>query len=750
MSAAQEHLSGAFSYKGIYNSRMRINVSKITSFLLLFSSWMLLCVMVASKVAAPPLITDLTYKTFDAYQHISPRPYHPTGVRIIDIDDESLSRLGQWPWPRQILADLTHKLTEAGAASIGFDMIFPEEDRTAPKHVLPLWGSGHSFAQMADKLPDPDAIFAQTIAESPVVIAAMLTNKSHHPHEYNKASMLIRGELFPGSIRKFSGMIGSLDPFAEAAQGLGLINSIPERDGVLRRVPLLLSYQNQLYPSLALESLRVALGAHVYNVLAPHGIDGVRVGDLTIPTDREGMLWVYFTKTLKERYIPAWKIIDGSFSPKDIEGHIVFIGTSAAGLKDLRTTPLYPALAGVEVHAQAVEQMLLGTYLERPDWMFGAEVSIIFFVGALLLWAMKRTSAMGGFVCMLSLIGITIGSSWLAFVHARLLVEPVTASVTLILMYAVESLRRFLKSEQERRHIRDAFSLYLSPDLVARAVANPDELTLGGENRELTVMFCDIRDFSSYSEKMNPKMLTTFINNFLTPMSDAILGQSGTIDKYIGDAIMAFWNAPLSDPQHASNACRAALKMRSALVHFNAALLQTNPELPPVRMGMGINTGICCVGNLGSQQRFNYSALGNNVDLASRLEGQSKTYGLDLILGEGTAAQLQGMATLELDLIRVKGKTQALGIHTLLGDETLAAKDEFKALAKEHADMIDAYRHKDWNRAIAALNAAAKLGETISPVSLESVYTLYRQRFARFQFEAPGDDWDGVFTAKEK
>jgi adenylate cyclase len=729
---------------------MRFNVSKITSFLLLFSSWVLLCVMVASKVAAPPLITDLAYKTFDAYQRIAPRTYTPTGVRIIDIDDESLSRIGQWPWPRQVLAQLTEKLTASGAASIGFDMIFPEEDRTSPKHILPLWGQEQELGSLAHTLPDPDALFAQTVSTSPVVMASMFSNKSQNPQEYNKASILVRGDVSPRTLRNFEGMIGSLPAFNDAARGMGLINSIPERDGVLRRVPLFLTYQNQLYPTLGIETLRVALGAGVYNILAGHGVEGVRMGDMHIPTDKEGMVWVYFSKSFKDRYIPAWKIMNGSFKKEDVEGHILFVGTSAAGLKDLRTTPLYPALAGVEVHAQVVEQMLLQQFLERPDWIFGAEVTLIFVLGALLLWLMKRTNASGSFICMLCLIGITVGGSWLAFSQTKLLIEPVTATVTLIVIYAVESLRRFLRSEQDRRHIRDAFSLYLSPALVARAVANPEELKLGGENREITVMFCDIRDFSAYSEHMNPQALTTFINNFLTPMSDAILTQAGTIDKYIGDAIMAFWNAPLNDVAHATHACRAALEMRKTLKTFNAALAISNPELPPVRMGMGLNTGVCCVGNLGSKQRFNYSALGNNVDLASRLEGQSKTYGLDLIVGEGTATQLKDMALLELDLIRVKGKTKALGIYTLLGDETFAAQPTFQELAKHHAAMISAYRCKDWSTAIAALNAAAKLAAEISDVSMESVYTLYRQRFARFQFEEPGDDWDGVFTAKEK
>ncbi|MBN8543726.1 MAG: adenylate/guanylate cyclase domain-containing protein [Alphaproteobacteria bacterium] len=729
---------------------MRFNVSKITSFLLLFSSWVLLCVMVASKFAEPPLITDLTYKTFDFYQQFAPRPYKPTGVRIIDIDDASLSKLGQWPWPRQLLADMTQKLTDAGVAAIGFDMIFPEEDRTAPKHILPLWGKQEALSGALGTLPDPDKHFAKTIGKASVVISSMFTKQSYQPHEYDKASVLIRGDLPSESIRRFDGMIGSLPLFTSAAHGSGFINSADENDGVLRWVPLFLSYNQQLYPSLALETLRVAMGAKVYELIGKQSMEAVRVGDLTIPTDKEGMLWIYYSRSVKDRYIPAWKVMDGTFRPEDLAGHIVFIGTSAAGLKDLRTTPLYRALAGVEVHAQAVEQMILQQFLERPDWIFGAEMSLIFILGALLLWMMRHTNAMGGFVCMLMLIGLTLGGSWLAFREAHILIEPVTATITLIVMYAVESLRRFLRSEHERRQVRAAFSLYLSPELVSRAVASPHELTLGGENREITVMFCDIRDFSSYSENMNPQALTTFINHFLTPMSDAILGQSGTIDKYIGDAIMAFWNAPLTDTQHAAHACRAALGMREQLVIFNANLAKTNPELPPVRMGMGLNTGICCVGNLGSKQRFNYSALGNNVDLASRLEGQSKTYGLDLIIGEGTAKQVQDMALLELDLIRVKGKSKALAIYTLLGDEVFAKSAAFQELSTHHAAMISAYRSKDWAKAIAALNAAASLAPTVSSLSLDSVYTLYRQRVARFQFEEPEDAWDGVYTAEEK
>lgn len=734
------------------------NLSKFASWLLLFASWLILCVMVASKALQIPIISDVSFKVFDMYQRLAPRPYEAAGTRIIDIDDDSLAKLGQWPWSRQVVAELTRKLHEAGAAVVAYDILFPEPDRTAPKQIIPLWKQPE-LNRMIQTLPDPDSVLADTIAQGNNVTASMFSNHTQHAHEYNKSSIIVRGDIPEGAIPEFEGMIGSLPALSDAAAGEGSVNNIPDRDGIIRRVPLILKYNEQLYPTLAIESLRVAMGLSSYVVNAGNGLESVKLGDFTIPVDRNGMMWLYYTETTPDRYIPAWKIMDGSVPKEQLEGHIIFIGTSAAGLKDLRATPFYPDLPGVEVHAQAVEQILLGKYLERPDWMFGAEVLVMVALGLLTLLIAARTKALVGFGTMLLLAGGTIAFSWWAFREHAVLIEPVTTVMTITLVYVVESVRRFLNTEQERKFIRDAFSLYLSPALVEKAVAHPEKLKLGGENRELTILFMDVRDFSAYSERQTPEELTQFINDFLTPMTDIIMAHQGTVDKYIGDCIMAFWNAPLDDAQHATHAAQALLAMRTRLHAFNAALEESNPnrrvQLPPVRVGMGLNSGLCCVGNLGSTMRFNYSALGNAVDISSRLEGQSKLYGVDNVIGESTMAQMQGTFTLELDRIQVKGKKQALTIYTIMGDDTLGETPEAAVLHKAHEALLSHYRAQRWATALQAANDAKRALKALLHAhphtpDIAKLYDVYESRIAEYQKAPPPTEWDGVYVATFK
>jgi len=737
------------------------NLNKIGSWLLLASSWLLLCGMVTIKLFDVPLISDLNYQVFDAYQRLQPRPYTPAGVRIVDIDDDSLAKIGQWPWSRSVVAELTRKLYDAGAAVVAYDIIFPEEDRTAPKNIIPFWGDA-SLSGMVAKLPDPDQVLANALKDKPAVMAFSLGDKTHHPAEYDKASVIIRGSMPEDAVKQFDGMIGSLPELRKAALGMGFINNIPDRDGIARRVPLLLGYKGQLYPQLGLEALRLAMHESHYTINANQGLESVQLGQARIPVDGNAMFWVYYSLSTSDRYVPAWQILRGGFDPEKINGHIVLIGTSAAGLKDLRATPHDAALPGVEVHAQLMELILLNEFLERPDWITGVEIAAILLLGILLLALVRYTSALVGFAGMVVLVVLVVGGSWHAFTHMHMLISPVTAVMTLVLMYAIESVRRFLHTEQERKQIRDAFSLYLSPALVQKAVDNPQLLKLGGDNRELTIMFTDIRDFSSYSEKQSPEDLTQFINNFLTPMTDIILGHEGTIDKYIGDCIMAFWNAPLDVTDHATRAARAVLAMRAELVKFNERLMEFNAarnlNLAPVRIGMGLNTGMCCVGNLGSKLRFNYSALGNAVDISSRLEGQSKLYGVDLVIGETTRAQLKDFAALEMDLIRVKGKKQAVQIFTLLGDESLAALPAFATLLATHQLMLKAYRAQDWAGATAALETAATQAESLLAATglavpvppLADLYDLYRTRIREYEKTPPPADWDGVYIATFK
>ena len=481
------------------------------------------------------------------------------------------------------------------------------------------------------------------------------------------------------------------------------------------------------------------------------GINHVKIGRLVVPTDAQGRVWIHFTEDVPERRIPAWELLSDDFDPGRVAGKIIFIGTSAAGLKDLRATPLNPVMAGVEVHVQAVEQMLAGTFLERPDWAEGAEIVYLLLLGATLIFLLPRLGALWCAVLGVAGIAAAIAASWLAFAELRWLLDPVFPSLVVLLVYLADSLISFLRSEIERNQVRGALSRYMSPALVEELARNPEKLVLGGEMKDMTLLFADIRGFTAISElfKADPQGLTRLINRFLTPMTDMILERSGTIDKYMGDCIMAFWNAPLDDDEHARHACESALAMFGALGALNAAIKaerEAAGELfRPIIIGIGLNSGECCVGNMGSEQRFDYSVLGDTVNLAARLEGQSKTYGVGIVIGEKTRAEVPEYACLELDLIKVKGKDEAVRIFSLQGDTAHRESAAFTALGERHQAMLDAYRAQAWARARQLLAECRTLDGT-----LETLYDVYAERLDTFEAAPPGADWDGVFVATSK
>ncbi len=724
------------------------------------SSLVLLALAVALKVAQPAFLADLQLRVFDAYQVFSPRAYEPSPVRIVDIDDESLSRNGQWPWPRTQLAELVEKLEAAGAQVIVFDAVFPEVDRTSPSQILPLWNLKN---EKLAGLPDHDAQFAKAIAKAPVVggFALTYTSKEKSPAKAGFSYVGVEPQPY---VPAFSGVVTNIPVLEKALTGNGVLNSDPDRDGLLRRIPLVFRVDEQLYPALSVEALRVAQGASSYVVKTVgasdelegsgrKGITALKVGAVEVPTDANGRFWVYFTKEVPERYVPAWKVLNGTADKELLKEHIILIGTTAAGLKDLRSTPLDPAMAGVEVHAQALEQMISGMYLTRADWIEGAELVLMAVIGLILLLVISHLNALAGAAFMLVSLGAAFTLSWYGFRDMRILVEPVTPAIAIVLLYFSETLRRFIATEQERSRIRHAFGLYMSPALLDQLAAEPEKLRLGGETREISVMFCDIREFSAISENLPPVELTQFINRFLTPMTETVLHSGGTIDKYMGDCIMALWNAPLMQENHAENAVRTALAMRKQLARFNEEVGQ-DPQYThvplPVRMGIGINTGECCIGNIGSSLRFEYSALGNEVDLASRVEALCKIYGVDILIGPGTHAGIPMLPTLEMDLIRVKGKTSAVHVHAVMGDEELKSSPIFTKLAAEHEEMLWAYRGGKWDESFRALKAAREYAFKIDTLRLSMLYRLYEERLIHFRRNPPPPGWDGVFTQSVK
>mgnify|MGYP003646807344 FL=1 len=405
-------------------------------------------------------------------------------------------------------------------------------------------------------------------------------------------------------------------------------------------------------------------------------------------------------------------------------------------------------MAGVEIHAQAIEQMLLGVSLERPDWMTGAEIAWLLVFGLVIAVLIPRWGASWCALIAAGGIVLAIAASWVAFIELDWLVDPIFPSLVALLLYLTQSFLLFLQTESERRHVRGAFSRYLSPALVEKLAHDPSLLKLGGEIREMTILFSDIRGFTAISETMEADELTGFMNAYLTPMTEIILARGGTIDKYMGDAIMAFWNAPLDDPDHAGHAAGAALDMLARLETLNAEWLAAAQaqNRPAISIGVGLNTGPCCVGNMGSVQRFDYSVLGDAANIASRLEGQSKTYGVPIVAGEPTMLQAPDLAWLELDLVRVVGKDRPIRIYALLGDTTVARSAWFATTRDTQAEFLRAYRAADWTAAGSILPRL----RSAAGGRLDDLAALYASRIETLREAGTVTGWDGAFTATEK
>ncbi|HXP96705.1 MAG TPA: adenylate/guanylate cyclase domain-containing protein [Telmatospirillum sp.] len=706
-------------------------------------------------------------KTFDLFQLWKPRetPAQPPVV-IIDLDDASLAEVGQWPWPRTQVAQLVDQLTAAGALAIGFDVVFAESDRLSPDHMArTLPGLDKLTAQRLTALKTNDQVLAESIRASRVVLgmAGYEEKTSSGPKDIPAPpSWGLKGDdphawLIRASNGSYYRDILRNTPVLDAAaSGWGVFSVSAETDGVVRRVPAVISDGTTLYPALSLELLRLATSSESFAIVtddANGGIQFIKMGRNKVETDGAGRIWVYARHHDAGLYLPAKDVLSGHFNADRVAGKVVLLGTSAVGLGDIRSIATDRQIPGVEVHAQIIESILFAQQLVNPADAIGVEV-LAALLGSLLVIALVPLIGarwtLGLFLVVAAGLG---GASWYEFSHRLTLYDPVFPIVVTLLAYIVITYQSLAREEAQKRQVRGAFSRYMSPALVEKLAENPGLLKLGGEKRDMTLLFCDIRGFTTISETFgaDAQGLTRLINRFLTPMTNVILACKGTIDKYMGDCIMAFWNAPLDDRDHAANACRAALQMARDLGPLNDQLEeQAKAEQRrhlPINIGIGLNSGEVVVGNMGSDQRFDYSVLGDTVNLASRLEGQSKTYGVTMVIGDATFTRAPQFACLELDLIKVKGKTEAVRIFTLLGDETVAADAAFKALKDAHDAMLGAYRAQDWPRARAELARSAELDVGFH---LDKLRHLYAERIDAYEADPPGADWDGVFVATSK
>lgn len=692
---------------------MRILRGK-TPFIILLSFAIITAVLFVS-LRYSAFIGPVRNLVFDAYQVIKPRQVENSAVVIIDIDEASINEVGQWPWPRSILAEMTIKLAEAGAMAIAFDMVFSEADRTNPallaKRLPENTESRDVVISALSGLPDTDNEFAKAIGAAPTVLGFFDLGRKNTGKVRKIAGVSWLGEDMTSLLNKVHGNIGSMELFQKAARGQGSISiGTSQQDDIVRSIGLFNDSNGDVFPSLSIEALRVAIQnatGELQSFLiktSQSGTEGAagwaiteaRVANFEFPLTETGAFNIYYALNEQTTYLPAKDAIARTSAELSdlLAGKIVLIGTSAPGLRDIRTTTLREAVPGVAIHAQVLDQIMEAEFLNRPDWALGAEVLLAIILTLAILLALPYlgavSSAAFGALCAV----IVLATSWFAFDWYGILFDPAVPLLTALCAYVMTTVLLFAFAEREKRFVRSAFQHYLAPNLLTKLEDDPSALKLGGEIRDMTLMFLDVRDFTPISEKLDPQELVTFLNDLLSPLSDIIQKHEGAIDKYIGNSIMAFWNAPLDVDNHPQKACRAALEMLDKVAELNArdAFGFAERGLDPVAIGIGINTGDGCVGNMGSSTRFDYSVVGDTVNVAARLEAASKDARWPILVSAQTARQADNLALLNAGEIPLKGKTEPQEVYALVGDHQMAASAEFEKLRTAHNALLSALK----------------------------------------------------------
>ena len=741
----------------------------------------------SANISKPPVIEQLGNLLFDRYQIWKPREYRPeVPVRIIDIDNESLEKIGQWPWPRTVVARLNDRLTEAGAAVIGYDIVFSEPDRTSPENMIALLqGNPAATDDMSnlEGLIPHDQILAQAFARSNVVAGFFLVPEKTPSSPTKSTGFTYSWDVTFAengdvegveTILGFDGAFAALPILGKAASGEGFVSFNPVGDGIIRGAPMVYKYDGKLYPSLSAEVIRAVQGAQAFQLKSSDGsgevggggdtryLSSIATGDFNWPVSKHGEFQVYFSKPSielhKSRYLSAATILDTSIPMETwadrVAGNIIFVGTSAPGLKDIVTTPMRGGEPGVLVHAQIAEQILGeglvgGQILKRPYWAEVWELLAILISGFFLVLILPRISAIWGAALSIVLALSILSHSWISFSKYLLLINPTYPFLTIVATYGLMTITAFYMTESERSRIKSAFSMYLSPEMVKQVSDDPNLLKLGGEEKYISILFLDIRSFSKISEALEPQEITTFLNIFLTPMTDTLQDSKATIDKYIGDAIVAFWNAPLDDEDHERHAVRAVLDMNILLAELNEKYeAQDEIKWPDnVAMGIGINSGVCCVGNLGSEQRFSYSMIGDAANLAARIEGLTKQYKVSSLIGDSTAKAVTDFALVEADLIKVIGRENPERIWILAGDETLCATAEFESFKSLHETFLTDFRAQNWDEAASQIPNLKTLAK---PHRFDGYYDVMMDRIETYRVSPPDPDWGGVHIATSK
>ena len=688
--------------------------------------------------------------TYDAFQRINANGASSDVPVIIDIDEKSLAKFGQWPWPRYLLASLVGQLNEYGISAVGLDIIQSESDRSSPELIsadlLKYFGVELNINNLPRALQNNDVNFADAIAHSPVVLGAFVEFGDYNASTSNIPSILpkptgLAQKTPPGApkpedtITKTSSIILPLKDFFDVAP-IGIVNAKFSSDGIMRSVPLLVNTNGKIYASLALRTLMIALKHKTLRLDSNiDGLASISLGKLKVPINHDGSFYPVFNgKRGTYKYYSASDVIEGLVEPSKLAGRIAFVGSSATGLLDIRSTPLDPVLPGVEVHANLVDNILNSKSILVPTWSDGAQIlaMIIVCLMALMFFAFAPAA-------FYLLIGLVLGLgvfyvSWLSF-KGGIFISPAPTALALLICAASILLIRFYKEQKGRRQIKSAFGRYVAPEVVSKIDDSGD--LLAGEHKKVSILFTDVRGFTSISEKLSPVNMVHLLNMYFTPMTACVKEYSGTMDKFVGDALMAFWNAPLDVPQHEKKALQAAIKMQEELDKLRPKIKESFGV--DLNIGAGVHTGYVHVGNMGSNDLMDYTCIGDNVNLASRLEGLSKYYGVGIVLSGSVAKACTDMSFRKLDEIRVKGKSQSIEIFTPL------STGEIKSAANDwwHEARMK-YVKGEFKEAMQAFKALS-----IKHASYKAGCEIFMKRCEALIKEMP-QNWDGVWSFDTK
>ncbi len=682
-------------------------------------------------VWSPSILRTIDLKLSDFRFKIRGEVTPNSNVAIVAIDEKSINQLGRWPWSRYRLAELIDKLKDYDPKVIAFDITFSEHESEDADRALgealekfrsPILG----YFFRKDSTQEPSPVSVKQIKRSSIKLIKFLGDpKTNFIDQFNSADL-------------------NIPEIGAHAKGFGFFNAIPDDDGTVRRAQLLIKYKDEIYPSLNIAGMKHFLGGEILLTFASYGVDGLYVRQTQIPTNENGQLIInYYGRGKTFSTYSVVDVVSEKIPKEALKDKLVFIGATETGIADVKPTPFDPVFPGVEIHATVAGSILDGRFLIKDNITTAIDIALLSILPVtLVLLLMQVQKTFIGFAAFAAFVLLHLLGNYLAFTRLSLLLSALFPALSLGFVYTLFEGYRNLVIEKRNRYLRKAFSSYVSPELVAEILQDPDTLKLGGESKSISVLFSDIRGFTTLSEILHPETLVAILNEYLNPMTQIVMNERGTLDKYIGDAIMAIFGAPLDVSDHPERACKAALFMLENLENLN--LKWKDRDWPNISVGIGINTGEAIVGNMGTDMRFEYTAIGDTVNLASRLEGLNKLYGSEIIISKSTLENLDSSQFFvrELDLVQVKGKEQPIAIFELLGFHK--EDSEKGVLIERFTDALRAYRGQKFH------DAWKKFADLLELFPLDRPSILYLKRCSEFMEQPPPPAWDGVYVAKEK